>query len=132
MKAFSVIATCALTGCAVNLPADLDGVSDATLCDVYARTSDQRAYEEIKRRDLLTDEERKHVLGRQITLGMSEIAVICAWGQPSDVNRTVGSWGVHEQWVYCGRDAWGQRRTYPCIASNYVYFENGEVSAWQN
>ena len=38
-------------------------------------------------------------------------------GKPDDINRTVGSWGVNEQWVY-GR--------------NYYYFENGKLTSYQD
>lgn len=40
------------------------------------------------------------------------------WGRPTSINRTSGAYGVHEQWVYGGR--------------NYIYFENGRVSSIQN
>ena len=39
--------------------------------------------------------------------------------QPEDKNRSVGSWGIHEQWVYRSYDL-------------YVYFENGILTSWQN
>jgi hypothetical protein len=38
-------------------------------------------------------------------------------GNPRSINRTVGSWGVYEQWVYY---------------STYLYFENGKLSSYQN
>ena len=40
-----------------------------------------------------------------------------SWGMPNDINRTVGSWGVHEQCVY---------------TSAYVYIENGVVTSLQD
>jgi hypothetical protein len=40
-----------------------------------------------------------------------------SWGAPSDINRTVGSWGVHEQWIY---------------GDTYLYFENGILKSWQD
>ena len=45
-----------------------------------------------------------------------EMATI-SLGRPKDINRTVESWGVHEQWVYDGI---------------YLYFENGKVTSYQN
>lgn len=51
-----------------------------------------------------------------ISLGMTCQQVRLSWGPPDDVNRTVGSWGVHEQWVY---------------RTQYVYFEDGIVTSWQ-
>lgn len=43
-----------------------------------------------------------------------------SWGEPDDINRTTGSWGTHEQWVY------GE---YDC---DYLYFENGVLTSIQN
>jgi len=40
------------------------------------------------------------------------------WGAPQSVNRTTGSFGVHEQWVYGG--------------GNYLYFQNGLLTSVQN
>ena len=45
-----------------------------------------------------------------------EMATI-SLGSPNDINRTVGSWGVHEQWVY---------------NKIYLYFENGKLNSYQN
>lgn len=39
------------------------------------------------------------------------------WGIPKAINRSVGKWGVHEQWVYDG---------------GYLYFENGKLTSYQN
>lgn len=54
----------------------------------------------------------------RIYLGMVEREVLASWGPPQNVNRTVGKWGIHEQWVY--------------PASTYVYIENGKVASWQD
>ncbi|WP_180287760.1 hypothetical protein [Janthinobacterium sp. 35] len=40
------------------------------------------------------------------------------WGGPESVNRSTGTYGVHEQWVYGG--------------GNYIYLENGVVTSIQN
>lgn len=54
-----------------------------------------------------------------VYIGMTKQQVLASnWGRPSDVNRTTGSFGTHEQWVYGG--------------SNYLYFENGVLTAIQN
>jgi hypothetical protein len=39
---------------------------------------------------------------QDIILGMTAKQVRLAWGKPDDVNTSVGSWGVHEQWVIRG------------------------------
>jgi hypothetical protein len=53
---------------------------------------------------------------KHIALGMTKNMVIESIGHPNDINKTVGSWGVHEQWVYYKR---------------YLYFENGKLTSWQ-
>lgn len=55
----------------------------------------------------------------KISLGMTKEQVIASWGKPDDINRSVGSWGVHEQWVYGNP------------YRNYLYFENGILTSWQ-
>jgi hypothetical protein len=59
----------------------------------------------------------KLVYEKKIALGMTKEMVIDSWGEPKDINRTVGSWGIHEQWVY---------------GSAYLYFENGILTSWQD
>lgn len=57
----------------------------------------------------------------EIKLGMTDEMVRASWGDPDDINRSVGSWGVHEQWVY-------PRSSYD---DDYLYFENGILTSWQ-
>lgn len=57
------------------------------------------------------------IIEHQVILGMTKEAVILSWGNPKDINKTVGSWGVHEQWVYTN--------------GKYLYFENGLLTSWQ-
>jgi hypothetical protein len=40
-------------------------------------------------------------------------------GKPQKNNRSIGAWGVHEQWVYQ-------------YARIYLYFENGKLTSWQD
>ncbi|MGX9221701.1 hypothetical protein ACWV27_27055 (plasmid) [Massilia varians] len=54
-----------------------------------------------------------------VKVGMnSEQVRQSSWGKPLKVNRSTGAYGVHEQWVY------GE--------GNYIYFENGRVTSFQN
>jgi uncharacterized protein YdaU (DUF1376 family) len=54
-----------------------------------------------------------------VKVGMTAAQVRASnWGAPSSVNRTTTAGSVHEQWVYAGH--------------NYLYFENGVVTAIQN
>jgi hypothetical protein len=57
------------------------------------------------------------VIERKIRMGMTAEQATLAWGKPPQVNKTVGSWGVHEQWVY--------------HSGAYLYFENGVLTSWQ-
>lgn len=50
-------------------------------------------------------------------IGMNREMATISLGSPKDINRTVGSWGVHEQWVY---------------DDTYLYFENGKLTSYQN
>lgn len=50
-------------------------------------------------------------------IGMTRELATISLGSPNDINRTVGSWGVHEQWVYYNL---------------YLYFENGILTSYQN
>lgn len=58
-----------------------------------------------------------------IRQGMNKAMVEEVYGKPNDINRTVGDWGVHEQWVY-GDGLHGK--------TEYLYFENGKLTSWQD
>lgn len=58
------------------------------------------------------------IMKKQVRLGMTAEQCRAAWGRPQDINRTSGSYGVHEQWVYGG--------------NNYLYFEDGILTTVQN
>jgi len=57
---------------------------------------------------------------QKIWLGMEDDMALLSWGPPSDINKSVGSWGVREQWVY----GWTSN-------VSYLYFENGILTSWQ-
>lgn len=75
-------------------------------------------WEEIVSRGYFSQSELDLIDSKSIQMGMREEALICSWGRPSDVNKSVGSWGEHKQYVYGG--------------GSYVYVENGRVTSWQN
>lgn len=58
------------------------------------------------------------IMKKQVRRGMTTEQCRAAWGRPRDINRTTGSYGVHEQWVYDGY--------------NYLYFEDGILTTIQN
>lgn len=50
-------------------------------------------------------------------VGMTVEMVSISLGNPNNINKTVGDWGIHEQWVY---------------SNLYLYFENGILTSYQN
>lgn len=61
-----------------------------------------------------------------LKLGMTKDQVAAAIGTPDDINRSSGSWGVREQWVYGGMIG---NRYFP---SRYFYFTNGRLTGIQD
>lgn len=55
---------------------------------------------------------------RKVRIGMTQDEAIISMGKPYDINRTVSSYGTHEQWCYNG--------------GVYLYFEDGILSSWQD
>ncbi|WP_243374601.1 hypothetical protein [Geotalea sp. SG265] len=54
----------------------------------------------------------------KIFIGMTKDEAVASWGKPQDINRSAGSWGINEQWVYGDR--------------TYLYFKNGRLTSWQD
>lgn len=52
-------------------------------------------------------------------IGMTDKMAKASLGYPDDINKSTGSWGVHEQWVYSKKDI-------------YLYFENGKLTSIQD
>ncbi len=71
----------------------------------------------------MDNEIKKAIDERRIAAGMTKEDVIESWGYPRDINRTSTSGVVSEQWCF-GDILEGTDR--------YVYFENGEVTSWQD
>jgi hypothetical protein len=57
------------------------------------------------------------IKNQKVKVGMSEEQVILSWGEPQKNNKSVGNFGVHEQWVYGN----GQ----------YLYLENKVLTSFQ-
>ena len=53
-----------------------------------------------------------------VRVGWSQEKCLESWGKPEQINKTIGIWGVHEQWVY----------SIDC----YLYFGDGVLTAIQN
>lgn len=119
-------------GCAPTMPPlgsyDAERLSmfaTADLCKALQEEGrPQNVRTEIERREIFAEKEIDAIGRSQVYIGMSEDALICSWGRPDDINRSVGSWGVHSQYVYEGG--------YYGTDSNFVYVENGYVTSWQD
>lgn len=57
------------------------------------------------------------ILEGKVRLGMTKAMCRESWGDPYDINTSIGSWGTHEQWVY---------------GNSYLYFEGNKLTAIQN
>lgn len=57
------------------------------------------------------------ILEGKVRIGMTKDMCEESWGHPDDINKTIGSWGTHEQWVY---------------GNSYLYFEGDKLTAIQN
>lgn len=79
-------------------------------------TADAAKAEKLAKHFAAAEKARKKREG--VRIGMSQQDVVDSnWGRPKDINRTTGSYGTHEQWVYDG---------------GYLYFENGTLKTIQN
>jgi len=56
------------------------------------------------------------LLNSQYWIGMTSEMAEISLGSPRNKNKSVGRWGVHEQWVYY---------------ASYLYFENGKLTSYQ-
>ena len=72
---------------------------------------------ELIRRKAVPLHEWQYIDQKRLVVGMSEVGLQLSWGYP----RSVGSWGVHKQYIYSSDRA----------QSKYVHLKNGKVSSWQ-
>lgn len=61
------------------------------------------------------------ILRSKVCVGMSKDEAIASWGSPDEVNKTTGTYGVHEQWVYKGKN----------YKNRYLYLESGILKTIQ-
>jgi hypothetical protein len=85
-----------------------EGYGEGELLSIFKKQS--------KLRKLSFDD--KYVKNKSIRIGMTTCMLYAAMGDPRTENRTTGSWGQHIQHVYGD--------------SEFVYSENGRVTAWQD
>lgn len=91
----------------------------SNLCGgIYGCPIDEYAVAEVKRRNLVAAGEWSLIRNRQLSQGMSECAMRASMAGHPKINKTVGAYGTHKQYVFDN--------------GVYVYVENGEVTGWQN
>ena len=69
----------------------------------------------------------KLMIQKRAKLGWTKEMLIESIGRPNDINRSFGSWGTHEQWVY--REYSSEFNEY---ITEYYYFENGILTTIQD
>ena len=85
---------------------------------LHGHTSRRQKY--IESNPELHAKTKEYILAGQIVLGMTKSEVVASLGYPRDVNKSVGVWGVDEQWVYGS------------YTGTYLYFTNGILTSWQD
>lgn len=104
----------------------LQAVSSFDICKSYFLRPTAKLKLELKERNEFTSEEWSFIDQRKIYIGMTELALVCAWGYPGVfgwVTESVTDQGTHWQWVY---------RPCPVCKARYVYVKEGKVTNWQN
>ena len=77
--------------------------------------------EVFRRNSHWSSEVKSDIRKRYVHIGMTKDQVLISWGRPNDINRTVGTWGTHEQWVY------GET-----LNRRYLYFQDGIMTSFQD
>lgn len=67
------------------------------------------------------DQEVDHIIQGTVFIGMRSKAARASWGSPDHVNKSTGTFGVHEQWVYPVTE----------LDNKYLYFENNVLTTIQ-
>ena len=89
----------------------------------------------------ISSEMRVAIEQGDVLLGMTSAQVVACRGKPQKINKTTGSYGVHERWVMVirwrgsynskgldnSKELATKAKTYA-----YIYLENGIVTSWQS
>ena len=91
---------------------------------VKYKSTRQQLERTVAQQDALAEKQREAAEAKRkrsegVRIGMSKADVLASnWGRPQAVNTTTTARGTREQWVYGGR--------------NYLYFDDGVLTAIQN
>ena len=73
------------------------------------------------------EERDQKIYDNPIKLGLTKKEVILLWGGPDKINRSVGNYGIHEQWIYMLNSESRLNRE-----TRYLYFENDILTSFQD
>ena len=126
---FVICLSLAISGCATLTMSAKEKIQTLTNDQIYSQqvSSWDEKIKTLLRQEIVRrypewpEDIKRVVLEGNIQIGMTEEQVLASWGLPSRANRSVGSWGVHKQWIY-------ELPHYKCA---YLYIENGILTSWQ-
>lgn len=87
-------------------------------CVNFAKRDQDRRSSYVSAHPDISSATRADILRGSARPGMTIAEVYASWGRPSRVHRSGNRSGVSEQWVY--------------MSGQYIYFENGIMTSWQN
>jgi hypothetical protein len=97
---------------------ELRSVETRYLINAYLFSGNEKAKQELKRREAIPSHEWELVDKGTVRIGMTKWGMVLAMGEHIfKCNKSVGLWGVHRQFIYHG--------------DTYIYTENGYVTSWQ-
>ena len=88
--------------------------------------SEKRRQWYVDNRNDLSVEMKEIVLSGKWRIGMTRNDLYASIGIPKDINRSVYTFGVHEQWFY------NYDIRVPRTTDIYFYFEDGILTSWQD
>lgn len=126
MKWFFVVLAFLFLGCATAdlTPDKLASADSFYLCNKWHQNKSWEIWSELVGHEAITQNEWPTIERGKFYIGMSELGLVCSWGLPNyygAVNKSVGPWGVHKQYVYRN-----SRRS----QAMYIYVENGKITSW--
>ena len=128
-----VILLTGLCGCALIFPRanplDRDPVALAALQEYEGtegtQSTEGAAFRRTPRQERMIEEA---ISSDQLAVGMKMDEVQSVWGSPREIERAGDSHSGNQRWVYPG----GVSSQWKMQPSRYVYFENGQVTGWEN
>ena len=111
--------------------AEIDAMTAKVLCSTESKKKEmEELIDQCKKMESEIDKKKKEleelVKKCKIEIGMTKEQVLESWGYPDDINKTITSSTVYEQWCYETPHVAG------APAHAYLYFENGILTSWQD